>query len=309
MKINIYNEAKYNLNLIEENKNISNKFNWIKDHNNLSETSFNSAHFAIYASCGYTPDIIQKQISDIRNKYFNIKPILFLLTDDVIEHVPLIDDGNIYITTAFNPQSKVKHQHSGAYPCSIVKVKKFGNENWNRPRSTLASFAGSLTTHPLRHKLKEIESDNIKIYGMKKNWWSISKEEKEERDNLFMHNMHSSLFALCPRGNGPSSIRLVEAIQNGCLPVAIDDYTKILDDDLDFCIRKSFNEISNLESDLLRIKNNKEELKRRFKLMEHFVKTKLCSNPGGDLGEFGDITYGHFIYDKCKSYLAKNKAK
>lgn len=293
MNINIYNEAKYNPKLKELNENISTNFNWIKNHIHLNETPLSLAHFVIYSTCGYSPRIIQNQINEIRNKYSKIKPILFLLTDDVIKHVPLIDDGNIYITTAFNPLSKVRFQHSGAYPV------RGWNKNWNRPRSTLASFTGSLTTHPLREKLTEIESDNIKIYGINKDWWAMTKEEQEERSKLFRDNMENSLFCLCPRGNGPTSIRLIESIVNGCIPVAIEDNTKILNDSLDFCIRKSFNEINSLEEELKKIQCNKNELQIRFKKMKAFCETKLETNLEPD----NEITYSSFVYNKLMEYL------
>ena len=53
--------------------------------------------------------------------------------------------------------------------------------------------------------------------------------------------MFNSTFVLCPRGNGPSSIRVLEAMAAGAIPILIDDYTTPFEDKLcDFAVRWSF---------------------------------------------------------------------
>jgi len=53
--------------------------------------------------------------------------------------------------------------------------------------------------------------------------------------------MFNSTFVLCPKGNGPSSIRVLEAMAAGAIPILIDDYTLPFEDTLcDFAVRWSF---------------------------------------------------------------------
>jgi hypothetical protein len=292
MRINIYNEGKHNPALKIKNAGVHEKSNWITNHNHLSETGLDSADFVLYHTQGGATEIKQ-QVERLIKKYSKTKPILFIIIDDYPEITPLEDEDNIYITTAFNTKSRAKHQHWGAYP--VVRI----HEDWDRPRSLLANFIGSGTTYQPRELLKNIESENIKIDLMENNWWTIeSEEERVERGRLFREAMEESLFCLCPRGNGPTSIRLVESILAGCIPVAIDDNTKMLDDDLDFCIRKSMQDINTLEEELLQIKNNKKELETRFAKMKHFANAKLDKN----FNVNNELNYGDFIYNICKEY-------
>jgi hypothetical protein len=292
MKINVYNEGKFNASLKRKNPWLKDQSSWIENHKYFSESNLDSSDFILYHTQG-GGTVIPQQVQTLRDKYSSKKPILFIIIDDYPQITPLEDEGNIYITTAFNTKSQAKHQHWGAYPMGRI------HEDWDRPRSLLANFVGSSITYPPRKLLKNIESKNIKIDLMEKNWWKIeSREEVENRRQIFTQAMQESLFCLCPRGNGPTSIRLVESILKGCIPVMLDDYTKVLDDDLDFCIRKSMQDIHTLEEELLSIANNKREIETRLAKMNNFVTSKLDTNPE----QGNELNYGDFIYNICKEY-------
>lgn len=77
----------------------------------------------------------------------------------------------------------------------------------------LASFVGSLKTHPIRQKIYD------ELYSRKGFYICESGANIE----LFENIMANSYFALCPRGYGPTSFRLYEAIQIGVVPVYITD--------------------------------------------------------------------------------------
>jgi exostosin family protein len=83
---------------------------------------------------------------------------------------------------------------------------------FSEQKDLLMSFVGRIT-HPVRQQL-------IDLYG--------------KRANCYLHASHHSLqqycqilarstFALCPRGHGPSSFRIMEAVQYGAIPVYISD--------------------------------------------------------------------------------------
>ena len=78
-------------------------------------------------------------------------------------------------------------------------------------------FAGRLDTHPIRQvmyeKLKKF--DDYKFY-IDTNW-------KPDRFVDFREILFNSIFALAPRGFGPTSFRLYEAIEMGCIPIYIGD--------------------------------------------------------------------------------------
>jgi glycosyltransferase involved in cell wall biosynthesis len=84
-------------------------------------------------------------------------------------------------------------------------------------RPIIASFIGSLSTHPIRQKLREVlflQDGFVVESGDYKN--ALHTKRFEEL-------MSQSIFALCPRGVGSTSFRLVEAMQLGCIPVYISD--------------------------------------------------------------------------------------
>tara|TARA_R100000231_G_scaffold43851_1_gene37952 strand:- start:2964 stop:3842 length:879 start_codon:yes stop_codon:yes gene_type:complete len=78
-------------------------------------------------------------------------------------------------------------------------------------------FAGRLDTHPIRQvmyeKLKKF--DDYKFY-IDTNW-------KPDRFVDFREILYNSIFALAPRGYGPTSFRLYEAIEMECIPIYIGD--------------------------------------------------------------------------------------
>ena len=91
----------------------------------------------------------------------------------------------------------------------------------------LGCFVGSLINYPVRRELKKISSDRMLVEDTSdfaQRMLYMSPEEKSQQ--FFPHYadiMASAAFALCPRGRGPGSIRLFEALMMGRCPVIISD--------------------------------------------------------------------------------------
>ena len=113
-----------------------------------------------------------------------------------------------------------------------------------RERTSLAFFAGSEDTWPARSALRELHTDPAdsefntrnRIIVTMTDWWglkvdpdgvkaSVGPAEREEMVENMADLAASSTFALCPRGSGGSSMRLIEAMGSGALPVLLDDWT------------------------------------------------------------------------------------
>lgn len=77
-------------------------------------------------------------------------------------------------------------------------------------RLIFASFIGRLT-HPIRSELMKIKQNN---------WYMTDKVKNMQQ---YCETMAMSIFALCPRGYGPTSFRIKEAMQFGAIPVYISD--------------------------------------------------------------------------------------
>lgn len=96
------------------------------------------------------------------------------------------------------------------YPLPLVSMPheyKFGN----LPRIKLANFVGQLT-HPIRRGL---------MYLSHKDGYYIGTRKHELLD--YVNILKHSTFTLCPRGFGPTSFRIQEALQYGSIPVYISD--------------------------------------------------------------------------------------
>lgn len=79
-------------------------------------------------------------------------------------------------------------------------------------RDIFMCFVGRLT-HPLRNKL-------IEQYGKDPECYVTSRAHSIEE---YCKVMARSVFALCPRGYGPTSFRVAEALQFGTIPIYISD--------------------------------------------------------------------------------------
>ena len=85
----------------------------------------------------------------------------------------------------------------------------------NEVRTNKVGFAG-VETHPLRKKMYETLKD-IDGYKFFVNYYHPDGPRK------FKEILYNSVFALSPRGFGPASFRMYEAIQMQCIPIYISD--------------------------------------------------------------------------------------
>lgn len=83
----------------------------------------------------------------------------------------------------------------------------------------LASFVGSVT-HPIRQKMVQVLENKPGYHLECKPWTSELSADQAEN---FLKITGQSRFTLCPRGYGPTSFRLYEAMQLDSVPVYISD--------------------------------------------------------------------------------------
>ena len=101
------------------------------------------------------------------------------------------------------------------------------------PKTQLASFVGTLTTHSLRDEVCRALQDKDDIVWNGKNVWSAA-VQKQDAD-VFIKETLQSYFCLAPRGYGRSSFRFFEAMLMDTVPVYVWDdiewlpYKEVLD--------------------------------------------------------------------------------
>ena len=102
--------------------------------------------------------------------------------------------------------------------CEMIPIPLLATpyqKEMNFERKFLASFVGRFDTHSCRKQLFRI------IKSMNSSQYYYSEDMRGIHDYCEM--MAKSIFALCPRGYGISSFRIVEAMQYGAIPVYISD--------------------------------------------------------------------------------------
>ncbi|MCT0227567.1 glycosyltransferase family 47 protein [Synechococcus sp. CS-1331] len=119
----------------------------------------------------------------------------------------------------------------------------------------LFSFVGAAETHPVRERLRDLCVDYGCFYDVPRSvtesvFQAGSGTSKQRLINNMENICQSSLFVLCPRGMGVSSMRLFEVMRMGRCPVIIsDEWIEPFGPDWASCsIRIPENQLNNIHS-------------------------------------------------------------
>tara|TARA_R100000008_G_scaffold1988_1_gene1642 strand:- start:4311 stop:5114 length:804 start_codon:yes stop_codon:yes gene_type:complete len=95
---------------------------------------------------------------------------------------------------------------------------------WNE-REIVFSFMGSYITHPVRRRIHEHLSVRDDCYVADTGMWHFEGSEEKQIQNRqrYIELLGNTKYSLCPRGTGPSSIRIWESMAMGAAPVIISD--------------------------------------------------------------------------------------
>jgi len=85
----------------------------------------------------------------------------------------------------------------------------------------LCSFVGAVT-HSVRERILSLEGTRLRIIKTSGKW-PDDRATRDEFKRQYVDSIHGSMFVLCPRGRGTSSVRLYEVMQAGRVPVIISD--------------------------------------------------------------------------------------
>lgn len=105
-------------------------------------------------------------------------------------------------------------------------------ENHIKPfkdRDYLMTFRGAFHTHWTRTKLQNVLQGRQDCLVSDTGPWHFEKQgaQRQEQSKNYTRLLGNTKVALCPRGTGPSSIRLWEAMGMGCVPMLISDTLKM----------------------------------------------------------------------------------
>ncbi len=156
----------------------------------------------------------------------------------------------------------VSRMRSGFYPIRVPAVIEMpditGSELY------LACFVGAIATHPVRRGLLSLRHKNMLITDTSNH--PSRDNGEEDAINIYQRDyseaLKQSLFGLCPRGNGTSSVRLFECMAAGRSPVIIsDDWVPPDGPDWDaFSVRVAERDVSSIDEKLRTLQPRAQEM-------------------------------------------------
>lgn len=168
--------------------------------------------------------------------------------------------------------------------------------NPNSERKILASFQGSMNTNPKRRELLKLKGDGV-VINEQDGWNNLPGVNERiiiEHDYI----LSNSKFTFCPVGIGLSSIRVIEAIFHGSIPILIGDDSKPFGDELEFSVRSN-NDGWSINPECLRAMPQHEYESRLF-LMNQFKDKFLLRD--ANQGIHNELGYLDWIYEKALNY-------
>ena len=188
------------------------------------------ADWIIYESVG---EPIQ-EINNARNRYPRNK-LVFILSGDR----DFSDDVSLWFASNVKPSPN-------KFQIYITNPRIYAVEPSLEPKSIFGYFGGTIWDTAERQFMHSL-SDRWLIEPVN-NYWGLTPPEKVEISNNSYEKIKKSTYTLCPRGKGPSSMRIVEALACGSIPILIHDHTNPFDDNFgDLILRLSLDDITRFD--------------------------------------------------------------
>ncbi len=144
--------------------------------------------------------------------------------DDYI--FPIIPGIYASVSSRWQPSEWITGGH---YVSTHIHKHRFDQDIPEAQRDLLFSFVGSSNTHSMRKRVLKLRHPHSLLRDTSPNngyrhWWQQAAEQQVQCYTDYRQIMQRTRFALCPRGRGPSTIRLYESLEAGCVPVIISDH-------------------------------------------------------------------------------------
>lgn len=177
----------------------------------------------VYVSCPLAWNINNRGLGHAQNiidqicKKHNDKKLFF-----VCQHI-LVNRLNFRGNLVFTPHATFLDSYVPIphYSCNIEISK---SKPWEDREYTF-SFMGSFRTHPVRRKLYEYLKTRDDCCVIDTGSWHFEKQKNSQVDNRqkYIELLGNTKYSLCPRGTGPSTIRMWESMAMNSCPVVLSD--------------------------------------------------------------------------------------
>ena len=144
----------------------------------------------------------------------------------VCQHI-LVSNLNFHNHLVFTPHATILDSYMPMphYSCNY-------DEEFKRPwedREYDFSFMGSYDTHEVRKRLEGAFTGSERVCFIDTGSWHFHSdiEKKKINKQKYVELLGNTKYSLCPRGTGPSTIRIWEAMAMGSRPIILSDYLKM----------------------------------------------------------------------------------
>ena len=144
----------------------------------------------------------------------------------VCQHIQ-VDKLNFYGHLVFTPHSTIFDSYVPIphYACNYDSVY---SKPWNE-REYDFSFMGDYGTHRTRSLMYEALKNRPKTIFVDTKKWHFHSDSKTQKINKqnYIELLGNTKYSLCPRGTGPSTIRIWEAMAMNSCPIILSNYLKM----------------------------------------------------------------------------------
>lgn len=208
---------------------------WVHLHSDKIEQVFcvDNADYIIYESNGDPIPVIMKILASYPHK-----KLVFILSGDQTFH---IDDECIWFTNAVKTSGLARYQtqifvtnpsifkYYEKIGHGITQIRKrhldiyFKGTIWPGMREAMYNYFSKSNTPEMSCL---IEKNNEYWSWRLNNYAKPTQAEIEKEAYKSYEIMENTHLCLCPKGNGNSSMRIIEALACGAIPVLIDDFSE-----------------------------------------------------------------------------------
>lgn len=162
----------------------------------------------------------QELIDTICNNHQNRK--LFF----VCQHIK-VNQLNFHDHLVFTPHATILDSYMPLphYSCNYDESYA---KSWEEREYTF-SFMGSFNTHPVRRKIYEHLGKREDCLVVDTGAWHFENPTDAQQHNRreYIQLLGNTKYSLCPRGTGPSSIRIWEAMAMSSIPIIVSDFLQM----------------------------------------------------------------------------------
>ena len=144
----------------------------------------------------------------------------------VCQHI-LVNRLSFHGNLVFTPHATVLDSFTPLPHYSCTYDQSFSRP-WSERQYTF-SFMGSFNTHPVRRKLYDQLKSRGDCLVRDTGPWHFESSPKKQQENAqkYIEILGNTKYSLCPRGTGPSTIRIWESMAMGSKPVILSDFLQM----------------------------------------------------------------------------------